>query len=58
MTWSNITNAPQVWAQVSPQAAPADGGVDFELRVHEDYPMIFSEDRSLLFQSSISEGQP
>ena len=58
MTWSNMTQAPQVWAQVSPQTAPADGGVDFELRFHESYPMVFSEDRSLLFQSSISEGAP
>ena len=58
MTWSNMTQAPQVWAQVSPQAAPVDGGVDFELQFHENYPMIFSEDRSLLFQSSISEGAP
>ena len=58
MTWSNLSKAPQVWAQVSAQPPASDNGIDFELRAHEDYPMIFSEDRSLLFQSSISEGQP
>jgi len=46
------------WAQVSPQPAGTDNGVDFELQAHESYPMLFSEERPLLIESSLSEGSP
>ena len=58
MTWGKLSNATLAWAQVHAQPAPSDGGIDFELQFRKDGPVLFTNDRPLLFMSSISEGQP
>jgi hypothetical protein len=58
MTWAKQSTATVAWAQVHPQPVVSDGGVDFELQFRKDGPVLFTNDRPLLFMSSISEGSP
>lgn len=59
MAWSSDASvAGTVWGITRPQAASADGGVDFEYQFRDTGHGIFSEDRPLLFLSSLSEGSP
>lgn len=58
MTWAKQSSATVAWSQVHPQRASSDGGIDFELQFRKDGPVLFTNDRPLLFVSSISEGQP
>lgn len=56
--WTAVSVSRIAWGQVRPQPEAADGGIDFEFQFNDTHPMIFSEDRPLLFMSSISEGNP
>lgn len=57
-TYTDYSTAQPPWVLPSPQPETTAGGIDFELQFHDDYPMLFSADRPLLFQSSISQGNP
>ena len=58
MTWGELTPTIKNWAMVSRQTASPDGGVDFELRLHEAYPMLMTDTRPLRMTSTLSEGTP
>lgn len=58
MTWSAVTFTTKIWGMVSRQSASADGGVDFEYRLHETYPWLLSEAAPLRITSTLSEGAP
>lgn len=57
-TWGKSSHATIAWAQVKPQPTSADGGVDFELQVRRDGPVLLATDRPLALVSSYSEGTP
>ena len=47
------------WTMVSRQVEGTDGGVDFELRLHESYPWLIAEIQSnRILSSGFSEGRP
>jgi hypothetical protein len=58
MTWGRQSFATIAWAQVKPIRPGSDGGVDFELQVRREGPVLLAADRPLVLVSSFSEGQP
>lgn len=58
MTWAKQSHATIAWAQVKPQTVSSDGGVDFELQVRREGPVLLATDRPLRLLSSYSEGNP
>ncbi len=59
MPWSSDASVAQVaWGIPRPQADSATDGQDFEFQFRDTGYGIFSDDRPLLFVSSLSEGNP
>ena len=56
MTWVTQTASTVAWAM--PTSIVTGNEVDFQLRFRNVYPMVMRDDRPLLMQSSLSEGQP
>ena len=56
--WVAVAPTTRAWAMVSRQTASPDGGVDFELRLHEAYPLLMADTQSLRMTSTLSEGRP
>ena len=58
VTFRSVSIAPSAWATVSAQPESGDGGIDFEARFRNRPTWSFRDERPVLFQSSISEGNP
>ena len=58
VTFVKTTPAAYPWLTVSAQPEAADGGIDFEMRFREYPTWYICSERPVLFQSSISEGNP
>lgn len=52
MSWTTQSATTRVWAQLSAITTTNDGGVDFTLRVDDQFPMRVTDDRPLFISDS------
>lgn len=57
-TTSDVSLVPPPWAMLSSVTTSVDVGVDFGLRLREQYPMYISADRPIALYDVYPEGTP